>query len=111
MAEHSTLSTRSPACSAFQFSGCLSSWSSYSLYKKLPYDPIRSFAPITLISVLPSVFVASPTFPAATIKDLIALARAQPGKLQYASSGRGTQSFLVAEAPVIVSMSACALDL
>jgi tripartite-type tricarboxylate transporter receptor subunit TctC len=58
--------------------------------QKLPYDPIRDFAPITHVANVPNVLVVSPKLPVKDLKDLIALARAQPGKLNYASSGIGT---------------------
>lgn len=68
-----------------------------SLRRNLPFDPIRDFAPITQISALPLVLVAHPSLPAKTIKDLIALAKARPGQLNYASSGSGTSPHLAAE--------------
>jgi tripartite-type tricarboxylate transporter receptor subunit TctC len=58
--------------------------------QKLPYDPIRDFAPITHVANVPNVLVVSPKLPAKNLKELIALAKAQPGKLNYASSGIGT---------------------
>lgn len=61
-----------------------------SLYRSLPYDVIRDFAPVTLIQETPYLFVASDKLPAATMPEVIALARSQPGKLSYASGGAGT---------------------
>jgi tripartite-type tricarboxylate transporter receptor subunit TctC len=58
--------------------------------QKLPYDPIRDFAPITQVANIPNVLVASPKMPVKSLQDLVALAKAQPGKLNYASSGIGT---------------------
>ena len=58
--------------------------------QKLPYDPIRDFAPITHVANVPNVLVVSPKLPAKTLKEFVALAKAQPGKLNYASSGIGT---------------------
>jgi tripartite-type tricarboxylate transporter receptor subunit TctC len=60
------------------------------LRKKLPYDTIKSFAPISLIATAPVVVAANNDLPAKTSADLIKLAKKQPGKLQYASSGVGT---------------------
>jgi tripartite-type tricarboxylate transporter receptor subunit TctC len=60
------------------------------LHPKLPFDPLKDFAPISLLLVNPRVFVAHPSLPAATIKDLIAQARAKPGSVRYGSSGIGT---------------------
>lgn len=56
---------------------------------KLPYDPVRSFAPISLIGAGPNALATAPAFPAKSVKDLIALAKAEPGKLRYASPGVG----------------------
>jgi len=58
--------------------------------QKLPYDPIRDFAPITHVANVPNVLVVGPKLPVKDLKDLVALAKAQPGKLNYASSGIGT---------------------
>jgi tripartite-type tricarboxylate transporter receptor subunit TctC len=67
------------------------------LYRSIKYDPIKSFTPIGLIGESPYVLAARPTLPAATLPDLIRLAKAQPGKLSYASVGAGTMSHLIAE--------------
>jgi len=58
-----------------------------SLYPKLSYDPVRDFAPITRSALLPNLIVAHPSLPAKNVKELIALARARPGQITYASSG------------------------
>ncbi len=60
-----------------------------SLYSKLPYDPFRDFAPITLIGAAPYFLTVHPALPAYGIKDLIALAKAKPGQIVYGSSGNG----------------------
>ncbi len=60
-----------------------------SLYKQMPYDAVRDFAPIMQVSSSPGVLVVHPSVPAKSVKDLIALAKAQPGKLDYGSSGIG----------------------
>jgi tripartite-type tricarboxylate transporter receptor subunit TctC len=67
------------------------------LYKDLPYEPVRDFAPITLLANLPFVLVARPDFPASNVRELIALAKAQNGKLTFASSGNGSTSHLSME--------------
>jgi tripartite-type tricarboxylate transporter receptor subunit TctC len=67
------------------------------LFKTVPYDPSKDFAAITLIAIVPNVLVTSPSFPANSMKDLIAMAKAQPGKLQYAHSGKGSPSHLASE--------------
>ncbi|MEO7725858.1 MAG: tripartite tricarboxylate transporter substrate binding protein [Burkholderiales bacterium] len=68
-----------------------------SLYKKLGYDPLRDFAPITLAATGANVLVVHPSVLAHTLKELIALAKAQPGRLNYASSGNGTTPHLSGE--------------
>lgn len=68
-----------------------------SLRKKLPFDPMRDFAPISQIAVLPHVLVLHPSVPAKTVKELIALAKARPGELNCATSGVGTSTHLAAE--------------
>jgi tripartite-type tricarboxylate transporter receptor subunit TctC len=60
------------------------------LYKNLVYDPFRDFAPVSLITRLPLVLVANPAVQASDLRELIALAKASPGKLNYASTGVGT---------------------
>ena len=68
-----------------------------SLYKKVNYDPVQSFAPITLVNTSANVLVAHPSVPAATTQALIALAKAKPGQINYASAGSGTSPHLAAE--------------
>jgi len=65
-----------------------------SLYRKIGYDPVKSFAPVIQIGHLPNVLVVHPSVPARTVKELVAHARANPGKLSYASSGNGASSHL-----------------
>jgi tripartite-type tricarboxylate transporter receptor subunit TctC len=67
------------------------------LQKKLPYDSIRDFAPITLVTSSPLVFVANPSLGVAGIRELVAAAKAQPGRINYASSGPGTGGHLAVE--------------
>jgi tripartite-type tricarboxylate transporter receptor subunit TctC len=68
-----------------------------SMYPKLPYDPLKDYAPITLIATLPLILVVTPSLPANSVKELIALAKTQPGKLSFGSSGVGQASHLGAE--------------
>lgn len=68
-----------------------------SLYRKLAYDPLRDFAPVTLAVTGANVLVLHPSVPARTLKELIALAKARPGQLNYGSSGNGTTPHLSAE--------------
>jgi tripartite-type tricarboxylate transporter receptor subunit TctC len=65
-----------------------------SLYKKLPYDPEKDFKPISLIGNQPNILVVNPKVPAKSMAELIALAKAKPGELNYASSGVGTAAHL-----------------
>ena len=67
------------------------------LYKKMPYDPVADFAPISLLVVVPNVLVVNPDFPAQNVQELIALAKEKPGELSYASSGNGTPLHLSGE--------------
>ncbi len=67
------------------------------LRSKLPYDTLKDFAPITLVAQSPLVFVAHASLKAGSIKELIAVAKAQPGKINYASSGPGTGGHMSVE--------------
>jgi len=67
---------------------------SASLYKKLPYDAIRDFAPVMLIGSGPNVLTVHPSLPAKNVRELISLAKARPGKIDYASSGNGSAQHL-----------------
>jgi tripartite-type tricarboxylate transporter receptor subunit TctC len=64
------------------------------LYKKLPFDSIKDFTPITLVGSSPLVLAAHPSLPAKNVKELIALARARPGQLTYGSAGVGSSGHL-----------------
>ncbi len=68
-----------------------------SLYKKLAFDPVADFAPVALVAIQPNIVVVNPGVPATSVKELIALARANPGRLNYASSGSGAAAHLAAE--------------
>ncbi len=68
-----------------------------SLYKKLNYDPIRDFAPVSIIASLPNMLVVHPNAPVKNVQELIALAKAKPGQLTYASGGNGTSNHLAGE--------------
>jgi tripartite-type tricarboxylate transporter receptor subunit TctC len=67
------------------------------LYKKLPYDTLRDFIPISLVTEQPNILVAHPSIAAKSFEDFIALARSQPGKLTYGSAGIGTGTHLAME--------------
>lgn len=67
------------------------------LYSRVPYDPIRDFAPITLLGIAPTVLVVTSDLPAKSLAELIAAAKAKPGQLAYASGGNGTPPHINAE--------------
>lgn len=68
-----------------------------SLYKKMPFDPIKDFSPITRVANVPNLLVANPAQPFKSVAELIAYARAHPDKVNFASSGNGTSIHLSAE--------------
>ncbi|GAD20592.1 hypothetical protein AVS7_00353 [Acidovorax sp. MR-S7] len=67
------------------------------LYKAPGFDPVADFQPVALIGAVPNVLLAHPAFPAKTVPELLAMAKAQPGQLQYASAGNGTLNHLLGE--------------
>ena len=68
-----------------------------SLVKKLPYDPVRDFSPVSLVAVLPLIMVANSALPADTLPELIALARKRPGEILFGSTGNGSTIHLAGE--------------
>ncbi len=68
-----------------------------SLYKNLPFDTLRDFAPVSVFSMSPNILVVHASVPAKNMKELIALARSKPGKLNYSSAGSGTTQHLSGE--------------
>ena len=68
-----------------------------SLFKKLGFDPVKDFAPVSLVAVTPNILVAHPSMPVKTIKELIAYAKAKPGTLNFPSAGVGSSSHLAGE--------------
>lgn len=69
----------------------------HSLYAKLPYDTLRDFAPVSLTATLPLIVVTPPSVPANSVKELIALAKAKPNSINFASAGNGNTSHLAGE--------------
>ncbi len=67
------------------------------MYKKLPYDSVKDFAPVSLAAVAPNVLVLHPSVPATSVRELIALAKAKPGVLSFGSSGGGGNTHLAGE--------------
>jgi tripartite-type tricarboxylate transporter receptor subunit TctC len=67
------------------------------MYRKLAYDPLRDFTPISMLATGPAILVTHPSLPVKSVKELIALAKARPGAINHASAGVGTFTFLAAE--------------
>ncbi len=68
-----------------------------SLYRQVPFDPVRDFEPISPVASVPNVLVANPAFPARTLPELIGMARAKPDYYRFASAGNGTLNHLLGE--------------
>jgi tripartite-type tricarboxylate transporter receptor subunit TctC len=67
------------------------------MVRKLPYDSIRDFAPVAMVAEVPTTLVVHPSLPAKNVRELIALAKARPGELNYSTAGRGTNGHLAGE--------------
>jgi tripartite-type tricarboxylate transporter receptor subunit TctC len=93
----SEYAARQPADGYTLFLGTVANAINMRLYKKLNYDLLRDFEPVTLVSTAPAVLVVHPSVPVNNVKELIAYAKANPGKLNYASSGVGTTPHLAGE--------------
>lgn len=65
-----------------------------SLYPRMAYDPAKAFTPIAVLALFPNVLVANPQFPAASVRDVLAMAKASPGRIAFASSGNGSAQHL-----------------
>lgn len=68
-----------------------------SLYRNLPYDPVRDFSPVTQLVASPNLVLVHPSLPAKSINELVKLAKARPGAINYSSAGSGTPTFLAVE--------------
>ena len=68
-----------------------------SLYPKLPYNPLKDFAPVAGVARVPNVLVVHPSVPAKDVRELVALAKAKPGQLNYGSGGNGSAANLATE--------------
>ena len=75
----------------------MSQVTTYSMFQGLPFDPQKDLTPISVVAEYPHVIVVNSNFPAKNVAELVAMAKAQPGKLTYASAGSGTQYHLAAE--------------
>src|SRR5689334_2187682 len=67
------------------------------LYRKLPYDPVEAFAPISLVASTPQILLANPSVPVKSLNDVLSLAKASPGKYNYGSAGNGSTTHLAGE--------------
>ncbi len=94
----SEIASKAPADGYTILGGTVSSHSiNTSLYSKMPYHPLKDFAPVTTIAMVPNVLVVHPSVPAKNVKEFITFAKARPGQLRYASAGNGTSQHLSGE--------------
>jgi tripartite-type tricarboxylate transporter receptor subunit TctC len=77
--------------------GTIGIHAAYSIYRKLNYNPAADLQPVTILAELPNVLLVPPSFPAHDLKEFLALARAQPGSLNYGSAGPGSSIHMVTE--------------
>ena len=91
------LAAKSPPDGYTLFLGTAANAINASLYTRLPFDFVRDFTPVVLVTAVPNILVVHPSVPARSVKELIALVRNRPGQLNYASSGTGTLPHLSAE--------------
>ena len=91
------LATKAPADGYTLLLATITLATSPSLYKTLGYDPLRDLEPVTLIAGVPHLLVVHPSLPVKNVRELIALAKARPGQLNYASAGIGSPFHLAAE--------------
>ena len=92
------MAAKAPADGYTWFFGTISTLATnVAAYRKLPYDPLRDYDPVTITAITPFFIVVHPSVPAATLAELIAVAKAQPGKINYGSSGVGGGAHLTVE--------------
>lgn len=91
------VAAKSPPDGYTLFMGNVAHTINVTLYSRLNYDLLRDFAPVTMLGLTPNLIVVHPSVPAHTVKQLIALAKAKPGELNYASAGSGSSSHLAGE--------------
>lgn len=91
------IAAKSPPDGYTIFMGNVAHTINVSLYSKLNYDLVKDFATVTMLASTPNILVVHPSLPAKSVKELVALAKARPGQLDYASSGSGSSSHLAAE--------------
>jgi tripartite-type tricarboxylate transporter receptor subunit TctC len=91
------IAAKAPADGYTILMGTVANTISSSLYKKLSYDFVKDFTPVTLVAATPLVLVANPSFPANNVKELIAYVKARPGQVNFGSGGIGTSNHLAGE--------------
>lgn len=92
------LAARAPADGYTLFSGTISTLATnVSTYRKLPYDPVKDFAPVTLTAMTPYLLVVHASIPARSVKELISLAKSRPGQITFGTAGSGGGSHLATE--------------
>jgi tripartite-type tricarboxylate transporter receptor subunit TctC len=91
------LAAKSPADGSLLFQASLTHAVNASLYSNLQYNVLRDFSPVILLASSPNVVVVHPSLPVKTVRDLVKLAKARPGAINYASAGLGSATFLAAE--------------
>jgi len=92
------ITTKAPPDGYTLFAGSISTLATnVSMYRKLPYDPLRDFVPVTTTTLSPYLFTVHPAVKATTLKEFIALAKAAPGRINYASAGSGSGNHLSQE--------------
>ena len=91
------LAAKSPPDGYTVFQASMTHAVNATLYNNLPYDLVRDFAAVTLLATSPSMVVVHPSLPVKSVTELVRLAKARPGALNYASTGAGTATFLAAE--------------
>jgi tripartite-type tricarboxylate transporter receptor subunit TctC len=91
------LVAKAPADGYTLFIGTVANTINATLYRNLPFDFARDFAPVALTTAAPNLLVVHPSLPAKSVKELVALAKSRPGQLTFASSGSGTAPHLSAE--------------
>jgi tripartite-type tricarboxylate transporter receptor subunit TctC len=91
------LVAKSPADGYTLLLGAIGTHAGYAIYRKLSYDPAKDIQVLTLIAEVPNVVIVHPSVPATTIRELIALAKAKPGALNYGTAGTGTSTHMTTE--------------
>jgi tripartite-type tricarboxylate transporter receptor subunit TctC len=91
------IASKAPADGYTLFQASSTHATNVSLYRKLPYDLIKDFAPVTQLASSPSILVVHPSLPVKTVAELVKLTKARPGEMNYASTGAGSATFLASE--------------